>query len=106
MITWTVPLSRYPDTYNGKPLCYAALAAQKNNTTLYLMTAYGSRSLRAGLQAAFKKAGKRFNMGGSCLHFQTLDDLVPEAVGKVVAAATPAQFIKHHEAIRRGRKGR
>ena len=28
MIMWSVPLSVLPDTYNGYPLCYAALAAQ------------------------------------------------------------------------------
>jgi hypothetical protein len=27
MINYGVPLSRFPDTYNGQPLCYAALAA-------------------------------------------------------------------------------
>jgi len=29
-IGWTIPLSRYPDTYNKQPICYVALAAQKN----------------------------------------------------------------------------
>lgn len=27
-IMWAVPLSEYPDTYNGHPLAYAALASQ------------------------------------------------------------------------------
>ena len=40
MICYVVPLSRYPKTYNGQPLCYAALAAQKNFNTAYLMSAY------------------------------------------------------------------
>ena len=26
MLTYQVPLARYPDTYNGQPLCYVALA--------------------------------------------------------------------------------
>ncbi len=30
MITYQVPLERYADTYNGKPLMYAALASQEN----------------------------------------------------------------------------
>jgi hypothetical protein len=29
MISYEVPLERYPETYNGQPLMYAALAAQK-----------------------------------------------------------------------------
>jgi hypothetical protein len=34
MISYEIPLSRYPDTYNAKPLLFAALAAQKNNFSL------------------------------------------------------------------------
>src|SRR5215472_16692618 len=29
-IGWTIPLSRYPDTYNKQPICYVALSSQKN----------------------------------------------------------------------------
>ena len=28
-IGWTIPLSRYPDTYNKQPICYVALSSQK-----------------------------------------------------------------------------
>ena len=42
MITWSIPLERYPDTYNKQPLAYAALAAQKNYNSLYLNCAYAS----------------------------------------------------------------
>ena len=38
MLTYQVPLSRYPDTYNGKALAYAALASHKNYVSLYLMS--------------------------------------------------------------------
>ena len=41
MISYEVPLKRYPQTYNGQPLMYVALAAQKNNYALYLMSVYG-----------------------------------------------------------------
>src|SRR5262249_38572236 len=36
MISYEVPLSRYPDTYNKRPLSYVALAAQKSHLALYL----------------------------------------------------------------------
>ena len=36
MISWVVPLEDYPDTYNGKPLAYAALASQKNHVSVPL----------------------------------------------------------------------
>ena len=101
MITWAIPLSKYPDTYNKQPLCYAALAAQKQNTTLYLMSAYGDPKLYAWLKGEFKKAGKRFDMGKSCLHFKTMDDLVPDAVGKVIASTPPEAYIKSYEKARK-----
>src|SRR5690606_14117338 len=40
MIGYSVPLSRYPNTYNGQPLSYVALASQKNYISLYLMGIY------------------------------------------------------------------
>jgi hypothetical protein len=44
MIGWTIPLSRYPDTYNKQPICYVALSSQKNYCSLYLMGAFWSAS--------------------------------------------------------------
>src|SRR4026208_150004 len=41
VITYAVPLQTLPDTYNGEPLCYTAIAAQKNYYSLYLMGVYG-----------------------------------------------------------------
>jgi hypothetical protein len=43
-IGWTIPLSRYPDTYNKQPICYVALSSQKNYCSLYLMGAFWSAS--------------------------------------------------------------
>jgi hypothetical protein len=40
MISYEVPLEDYPDTYNGQPLNYMALAAQKNHNALYMMCVY------------------------------------------------------------------
>ena len=50
MIYYSVPLSRYPETYNGHPLCYAGLAAQKNHNALYLMGVYGDDTNAKRLQ--------------------------------------------------------
>src|SRR5271157_6081197 len=41
-IGWTIPLSRYPDTYNKQPICYVALSSQKNYCSLYLRGAISS----------------------------------------------------------------
>jgi len=100
MICYGIPLKVYPDTYNGQPLCYAALAAQKNHYALYLMCAYADTKQYSALEKAFEKAGKRMDMGKSCLRFKRLEDLPLEAVGKVIASAPPKQYIAIYEASR------
>ena len=98
MICYGIPLETYPHTYNGQPLCYAALAAQKNHYALYLMCAYADSKQVVALEKAFAKAGKRMDMGKSCLRFRRLEDLPLEAVGKVIASAPPRKYIAIYEA--------
>src|SRR6476661_5974899 len=66
VINWGIPLEEFADTYNGQPLCYVALGAQKNYNSLYLMGAYDTSNgdetsafPRKRLADAFTKAGKR-----------------------------------------------
>lgn len=101
MITYEVPLERYPETYNGQPLCYVALAAQKNYYALYLTSVYQGASAAEWLKDAFKKAGKKLDMGKSCLRFKKLEDLPLDVVGQVVASSPPEDFIAKYEASRR-----
>jgi hypothetical protein len=93
MITYQVPLRRYPDTYNGQPLCYAGLAAQKNYNALYLMRPYGDAKQRKFLEESFAQAGKKLNMGKSCIRFKTLEDLPLPAIAAVVASTPPDTWI-------------
>jgi hypothetical protein len=101
MISYEVPLERYPDTYNGQPLNYAALAAQKNHYALYMMCVYGSSKSLSWLKAEFKKAGKKLNMGKSCIRFQKLEDLPLGAIGELVASLPMEKYIKHYEMLRK-----
>ena len=101
MISYSIPLVDYPNTYNGQPLCYAALAAQKNFSTLYLMGAYASSPQYHALKAAYQKAGKKFDMGKSCLHFKRAEDLELNAIAKLIAATPPKKFIAYFEKYRR-----
>jgi hypothetical protein len=97
---YQVPLAKYPDTYNKKPLSYVAIAAQKNYYALYLMSVYQDAKLLAKLRADFAKAGKKLNMGKSCVRFKSLDDLPLPAIGRIIAAVPPAKFIAEYERIR------
>ncbi len=101
MIAYQVPLKRFPDTYNGQPLCYAALAGQKNFNTLYLMGAYGDVTHRKQLEDAFKRAGRKLDMGKSCVHFRRADDLPLADIGKLIASIPADRWISIYEAGRK-----
>ena len=100
MITYEIPLARYPETYNGQPLCYVALAAQKNFYALYLSGVYVQLHRQASLRQAFQRAGKKLDMGKSCLRFNNLDDLPLEVIGEVIASTPPEAMIEIHERVR------
>ena len=99
-IGWTIPLSRYPDTYNKQPICYVALSSQKNYCSLYLFGAYWSANQLDQLKAAFKAAGKKLNMGKCCVSFKSPDDLPLEAIGKLISAISSEQWIEIYEQSR------
>jgi hypothetical protein len=101
MITYTIPLSRYPKTYNGQPLMYAALAAQKNHMSLYLTYAYMNPEAERWLRSAFAAHGKRLDMGKACLRFRRLDDLPLDVIGEAIAQATPEAYIARYEQSRK-----
>ena len=100
MIAYEVPLERYPNTYNGQPLLYAALAAQKNYFALHLMAAYENTKQGIRLREEFKKAGKKLDMGKSCVRFRKLDDLPLDVIGQVIARTPPEKYIAYYEATR------
>jgi uncharacterized protein YdhG (YjbR/CyaY superfamily) len=99
-ITWEVPLSRFPNTYNNQPLCYLALAAQKNHYAVYLMRPYGDKEELKRVQHGFKKAGKKLDMGKSCIRFKKLEDLPLNVITDSVARTTPEEWIRIYESSR------
>ena len=100
MITYQVPLSRYPDTYNKKPLMMAALASQKNHMAVYLTGVYADPESRAKFTAAYEETGKRMDMGQSCVRFRKLENLPLELIGAAIAEYSVDEFIALNERIR------
>lgn len=100
MICWGIPLERYPNTYNGQPLGYAALAAQKNHYSLYLNCIYGSEERTQRLKEAFAAAGRKLDMGKSCIRFKKAEDLVEDALAEAIRSVPPDDFIAEYERIR------
>ena len=100
MISYEIPLERYPDTYNGQPLGVLALAAQARHYSLYLNAAYTSPELMERLRAAYAAANIKFDMGKSCLRFRNLAGIDLDAIGDIVASVTPERYIEQYEASR------
>ncbi len=103
MITYVVPLSVLADTYNGQPLMYVALASQKRHMSLYLTNVYGDESVEQWFRERYRAAGKKLDMGKSCVRFRKLDDLPLALVGEVVAKTPIADFVEIYKASRSGR---
>ncbi|WP_304453168.1 DUF1801 domain-containing protein [Nocardiopsis sp. YSL2] len=84
MISYHVPLERFPDTYNGRPLGYVALAAQKRHFSLYLMGVY-DEELQREFADQWRATGRKLDMGRACVRFRTLDDVALDVLGDWVA---------------------
>lgn len=93
-ITYEVPLDTCPDTYNGKPLMYAALASQKNYMSVYLMGCYMDPDVKNKFGKAYAASGKRFDAGKSCIRFKKVDDLPLDILGETIASMDVETFIK------------
>ena len=101
VISYQVPLERFPDTYNGHPLCYVGLAAHKNACSLYLMAVYQNPNKAAAFKQAFVKAGKKLDMGKSGVRFRSLDDLPLDAVGDTIAAVPVDAYLDWYQRSRK-----
>ncbi len=102
MITYEIPLAIQPDTYNGKPLMYAALASQKRHMAVYLSGVYADEEAREDFEQAYRATGKRMDMGKSCVRFRRLDDLPIEVIGEAIARYPVNDFVDlYHRARRR-----
>ena len=93
MISYEIPLETNPNTYNGKPLLYAALANQKNHMAVYLTGVYATPELFKKFVADYKASGRRLNMGQSCVRFTKLEQLPLAVIGEAISAFDVPGFI-------------
>lgn len=100
MIGWEVPSELYPDTYNGQPLVYAALAAQKNYTALYLNCVCASEERTERLKAEWAASGRKLDMGKSCLRFKRAADVAEDVLARTLRSIPVDRFIAEYEAGR------
>ena len=101
MIGYYVPHSLYPAGYHcdpKQPLSFACLASQKNYMSLYMLSCDASGDEENWLREQFQQAGKKLDMGKSCIRFKKLEDLPLEVVGEGVRRTTVEQHIADYEA--------
>jgi len=98
MPTYEVPLATFPRTYNGQPLAYVALAEQKRNCSLYLMSLYSDSQADADFRARWRAPSRRpLDMGKSCVRFRALKDLDLDLIGEVIAAMPVDRFVQTYD---------
>ncbi len=97
MISYYVPLARYPETYNGEALSLVALANQKRYMSLYLNAIYAAPGAEDSFATRWKATGRKLDMGKSCVRFKHLDDVALEVVADAVAGTSVEEFIASYE---------
>ena len=93
MLSYQVPLSVLPDTYNGQAASIACLASQKGYMSLYLMGVYTDPDRRRRFEQAFKKAGKKLDMGKSCVRFKRVEDLPLNVIGDTIGSIGMEEYV-------------
>ena len=100
MIGYVVPHKHYPAGYHcdpKTPLPFAGLASQKGHISVYLMAVYMSPGMEEWLREAFAKAGKKLDMGKSCIRFKKLEDVPLQVIGEAMARLSMADYIMLYE---------
>lgn len=100
MIAYEIPLEVFPDTYNKKPLLYAALASQKNHMAVYLHSIYMDEHDATWFQDKYKATGKKLDMGKSCVRFKKIDQLPVDLIGEAIAKVTVDQFLGYYKKVK------
>ena len=102
MIGYVVPHCIYPKGYHcdpSLPLPFANLASQKNHMALYLMCCYGDKATDQWFRKAWAAAGKKLDMGKSCVRFKKLEDVPLEVIGQLIARVPVKNYIARIEQV-------
>lgn len=98
MICYCVPHRVYPPGYHcnpAQPLPFAGLASQKNHMSVYLMPVYGQDE--AWFRTAWKKTGKKLDMGKCCVRFKKLEDVALDVIGEAIRRMPVRKWIETYE---------
>lgn len=100
MIGYYVPHSKYPSGYHcdpSRPLPFVSLAAQKNYLAFYGIGLYMDSARARRFAEAWKKTGKKLDMGKCCVRFKTAADAALDVIGEAVAGMPLKEYIALYE---------
>lgn len=96
MIGYFVPHRVFPAGYHcdpKQPLPFACLASQKNHVAVYLMSIYMEPSTQRWFEEAWKKTGRKLDMGKSCVRFRKLEDCALDVIGEAIRRVPTQAYI-------------
>lgn len=96
MISYQVPLSTLPNTYNSQPLLFAAIAAQKHHISLYLMALYAFEDLKAEFESTWVDAGFKLDAGKACIRFRSLALAPVDLLARVLGAVSVEDYVDRY----------
>lgn len=111
MIGYCVPHRLYPAGYHcdpKQPLPFAAIAAQKNYNSIYLMGLYVDPSGDAvrAFEQAWAKAGKKLDMGKVCIRWKQPTDLAFDVLAEALRQLPAARYVAIYEgSLAKGARG-
>ena len=103
MIGYFVPHRVFPAGYHcdpKQPLPFAGLASQKNYMSVYLMCIYLDSEHGKWFLDAWKKTGKKLDMGKSCIRFTRVEDLALDVIGEAIRRVPAKAYIEHYLKLR------
>ena len=103
-ICYEVPLSICPDTYNGEPLMYAAIASQKRHYGVYMCGIYLLPEVFKRLSTEWKKRGTRLDIGKSCLRIASWEKCEPDLIAEAISSVPLEKFVAATNATTSTRK--
>jgi hypothetical protein len=109
MIGYYVPHKLYPPGYHcdpKQPLPFAGMASQKNHMSVHLMCLYMDSKRDKEFRAAWKKTGKKLDMGKACIRFKKLDDVALDVLGDAIKRVSVKDYIAQYEALKPAGKSR
>jgi hypothetical protein len=103
MLAYSVPHRVYPAGYHAnpkEPVPFVSVASQKGGLSVHLFGLYVGADDLPRFEAEWRAAGKKLDMGKSCVRFKRLEDASLEAIGAAIARMPLRRFLAAYEASR------